>query len=134
MMEKALEFAIILTEKHQNLAQLISKSRDFSSQKELRKKQTEISHQIIEFLEDLQEVNDIIMMKKDLRNQYNYLVNYYSKNIYIKIDQYQLKLDLLKFENNFTSSYITQTKNNTRNEDIETIQQKLDSYYNLIKK
>jgi len=133
-MEKALEFAIILTEKHQNLAHLISKSRDFSSQKELRKKQTEISHQIIEFLEDLQEVNDIIMMKKDLRDQYDYLVNYYSKNIYIKIDQYQLKLDLLKFENNFTSSYITQTKNNTRIEDIEMIQQKLNSYYNLIKK
>lgn len=133
-MKEALNFALILTEKHKSYTELISQSNIFSNQKELRKKQTEISNQVIEFLNDLQDLKDVLLLRQELKQQYNELLNYYSKDIYIKINQFQQKLNLLNFEYKFVNSVQLQNNINEKNEAIEIIQRKMNSYYNLIEK
>lgn len=133
-MEEALKFALILTEKHQLYSELISKSTLFSNQKELRKKQTEISSQIIDFLEDLQEMKDLLLLDIELKNKYTFLINYYSKHIYARINQFQQKIDLLTFENKFVNNSLFQNNFSPESKSIEFIQKKMNSYYNLIQK
>lgn len=131
-MKEALKFALILTEKHESYSVLISKSTLFSHQKELRRKQTEISSQIIKFLEDLQEIKELLFLDIELKNQYTFLIKYYSKHIYALINQYQQKIDLLTFENKFVNNPLLQNNINSEFKSIEFIQKKLSSYYNLI--
>ncbi len=133
-MEEALKFAIILTEKHQAYTAQIAQCNLFKNQKELRKKQTEISSQMIDFLEDLQEVEALLLLDIELKNQYNYLVKYYSKQIYARIHQFQQKIDLLNFENKFVNHLTLQNNFNNEYQSTEIIQKKLNSYYNLIQK
>lgn len=133
-MEEALKFALILTKKHQYYSDLIGKSTVFSNQKDLRKKQSEISSQMIDFLEDLQEAQALILLDIELKNQYNYLVKYYSKQIYARINQFQQKIDLLTFENKFVNHITLQNNFNNDHQSIEFIQKKMNSYYNLIQK
>lgn len=133
-MNKAFECALILTEKHKILGQQIAKTSNYSDQKELRKKQAAITSQMIDFLEEIQDFKAIIMMKNDLKENYFELINYYSKQILLKINQYQMQIDFLEFESRFT--YLDQEAKNNSNQkqDIEFIQEKLNTYYQLIKK
>lgn len=131
-MEEALKFAIILTNKHQAYNDLLMQSNHFSSQKIIRQKQTEISHQVIEFLNELQDVKHIVLKNDSLKSQYLFLLTYYSKHIYIKIEQFQQKLNLLNFEKKFTHSIYSTNNFNIKSDTIESIQQKMNSYYNLI--
>lgn len=133
-MEEALKFALILTEKHQLYTELISKSTLFSNQKELRKKQTEISSKIIDFLEDLQDMKDLLLLDIESKNKYLFLIKYYSKDIYARINQFQQRIDLLIFENKFVNHSSFQNNIHLETKSIEFIQRKMSSYYNLIQK
>lgn len=134
MMDKAFECALILTEKHKILSQEIAKSSNYSNQKELRKKQAVIASQIIDFLEEIQEFKSIIMMNNNLKEKYFELLEYYSKQISLKINHFKMQIDFLEFESRFT--YFDQEEKNYSNKkhDIEIIQEKLNTYYQLIKK
>ena len=134
MMDKAFECALILTEKHKILSQEIAKNSNYSKQKELRKKQAIIATQIIDFLEEIQEFKSIIMINTQLKEKYFELLNYYSKQISLKINHYQMQIDFLEFETRCT--YFDQEEKNYSNKkhDIEIIQEKLNTYYQLIKK
>lgn len=134
MMKKALECALILTEKHQAFNQKIAQTSSYIDQKELRRKQTIIDQQIIQFLEEIQEFKELIMIQNDLKILYIQLVKYYSKQIHLKINRFQMELDLLEFESKFALNAFSPKKNTSHNHDIEIIQRKLNSYYQLIKK
>lgn len=134
MMKKALECALILTDRHRAINQQLLTSDLYSKQKELRAKQMKISHQIIQFLEEIQEFKSFILMNSELAEQYDQLINYYSNQIHTRINQYQLELDLLVFESKF---YFSTTEPNhfpSPKQDVELLQAKQNSYYNLIKK
>ncbi|QTV06248.1 hypothetical protein [Faecalibacter bovis] len=133
MMNKAFECAVILTEKHKILEQQIVATHSYSSQKELRKKQTVITSQMLDFLAEIQEFKSIILLNNNLKDIYNNLIKYYSKQISLKINRYQMQIDLLKFESNITL-FDQESKNYTHQiQEIEIIQGKLNTYYQLIK-
>ena len=134
MMEKAFECALILTDKHKLFNQQIAQSTNYSNQKELRKKQAIITKQMIDFLEEIQEFKSIIFMRNDLKEKYQTLINYYSSQILLKIDQYQMQINFLTFETKFTISDQEQKNNSNKLHDIEYLQDKLSIYYQLIKK
>ncbi|MBS7333650.1 MAG: hypothetical protein KIG88_08675 [Weeksellaceae bacterium] len=132
-MNKAFECAVILTEKHKILEQQIVATHSYSSQKELRKKQTVITSQMLDFLAEIQEFKSIILLNNNLKDIYNDLIKYYSKQISLKINRYQMQIDLLKFESNITL-FDQESKNYTHQiQEIEIIQGKLNTYYQLIK-
>lgn len=133
-MNKAFECAVILTEKHKILEQQIVATHSYSSQKELRKKQAVITTQMLNFLAEIQEFKSIILLNNNnLKDIYNDLIKYYSKQISLKINRYQMQIDLLKFESNITL-FDQESKNYTHQiQEIEIIQGKLNTYYQLIK-
>ena len=133
-MKKALECALILTERHRAITQKLLNTDLYSKQKDLRAKQMKISHQIIQFLEEIQEFKSFILMNNELSEQYNQLINYYSNQIHTRINQYQLELDLLAFESKFYISSLDPNHFPSPKQDVELIQAKQNSYYNLIKK
>lgn len=132
-MKKALDFAIILTEKHQELSLKIGNSCRYTSQKELRKKQLLITEEIIQFLEEVQEYKDVLILDPENKAKYNYLVNYYSIQIHNKINQFQLKKDLISFETRFNIYTINQKETENESCDVEIIQAKMDNYYQFFK-
>jgi hypothetical protein len=134
MMKKALECALILTERHRAINQQLSTSDLYSNQKTLRSKQMEISQQIIQFLDEIQEFKSFILMNGELTEQYNQLINYYSNQIHTKINQYQMELDLLAFESKFYFASSDPNNLPQHKPDVEILQAKQNAYYNLIKK
>lgn len=133
-MNKAFECALILTEKHKILGQQIAQTSNYSNQKDLRKKQNVITSQMIDFLEEIQEFKSIIMMTNDLKDKYLELINYFSKEISLKINQSKMQIDFLEFESKFTYFEQDSKYNSNLKHDIEVIQEKLNTYYQLIKK
>ena len=132
-MKKALDFAIILTERHQELTLKIGNSCRYTSQKNLRKKQLEIAKQIIQFLEEVQEYKELLILNPETKLQYKYLINYYAIQIHHKINQYQLKKDLKSFETKFNLFVANQNELVNDNNDLEIIQSKMDNYYQFFK-
>lgn len=132
-MKKVLDFAIILTEKHQELSLKIGDSCRYSTQKDLRKKQLKITQQIIQFLEEVQEYKELLILNPNTKDQYHYLVNYYAVQIHNKINQFQLKKDLKSFETKFDFNPSNQNKIEKVNNDLELIQSKMDNYYQFFK-
>ena len=133
MMKKVLDFAIILTEKHQELSLKIGNSCRYTSQKELRRKQLEITQQIIQFLEEVQEYKDVLLLNPETKVQYHYLVNYYAAQIHTKINQYQLMKDLKSFETKFDLYPSNPNEIDHEKHDLEIIQSKMDNYYQFFK-
>ncbi|MBF0596704.1 hypothetical protein [Faecalibacter rhinopitheci] len=133
-MKKALECALILTDKHLVISKKIQECSNYTIQKKLRHQQSFIEQQIIQFLEEIQEFKDLIMLQNDLKMLYIKLINYYSKQIHLKINRFQMELDLLEFESKFALTAFSAKKHKIHNHEIEIIQQKLNSYYQLIKK
>ena len=133
MMKKVLDFAIILTEKHQELSLKIGNSCRYTSQKELRRKQLEITQQIIQFLEEVQEYKEVLLLNPETKVQYHYLINYYAAQIHTKINQYQLMKDLKSFETKFDLYPSNPNEIENEKHDLEIIQSKMDNYYQFFK-
>ena len=133
-MEKALACALILTKKHQQLNLQISKENSMIKRQELKAKQAEITQQIITFLEEMQEYKHLFILNTELENTYNYLVNYYSKEIYIKINQFQTKLNIMEFEQKMISNIDNSFKNNSFKSSQKIVKQKIKTYFQFFKK
>lgn len=132
-MEKAFECALALKAKHEKIDLQLKQGLNSSLQKELRKKQGEISNQILQFLEEIQEFKSIIRMNQLLKEQYFVLVNYFSKQIHTRIYQTQMQLDFLMFEKRFTQFDLEPNMVLSNQMAIENIQVKLSTYYQLFK-
>ncbi|CAM3213712.1 hypothetical protein NZD85_12180 [Empedobacter stercoris] len=132
MMKKALECALILTRKHQLLGDKIALSTDYLKKIELNDKQTEINKQMVDFLIELQEFVEFIKVNQELKLMYTELVNYYFKQIHHQINFYEIELDRLEFESKFSINLINQIKRNEKNGEINSVQEKLNSCYNII--
>lgn len=133
-MEKAFECALALKEKHEKIDLQMTQGLNSSKQKDLRKRQAEISNQILQFLEEIQEFKSIIMVNQLLKEHYSDLVNYFSKQIHTRIYQTQMELDFLVFEKKFTQLDSEPNILLSHQVDIENIQGKLSTYYQLFKK
>lgn len=132
-MKKALEYAIILTTKHKSITLKIGDSCRYDFQKDLRKKQLLISEEIVQFLEEIQEYKDLLLLDEENKTNYNYLVKYYAQYIYNRINKFQIKKDLISMESkvnieNFNDNYSGNSINN-----LDFIQTKMDNYYQLFK-
>ncbi|QNT14854.1 hypothetical protein HNV03_09365 [Empedobacter stercoris] len=132
MMKKALECALILTRKHQLLGDKIALSTDYLKKIELNDKQTEINKQMVDFLIELQDFVEFIKVNQELKLMYTELVNYYFKQIHHQINFYEIELDRLEFESKFSINLINQIKRNEKNGEINSVQEKLNSCYNII--
>ena len=131
-MKKALECALILTRKHQLLGDKIALSTDYLKKIEQNDKQTEINKQMVDFLIELQEFVEFIKVNQELKLMYTELVNYYFKQIHHQINFYEIELDRLEFESKFSINLINQIKRNEKNGEINSVQEKLNSCYNII--
>ncbi|MDM1522649.1 hypothetical protein HX088_05075 [Empedobacter sp. 225-1] len=131
-MKKPLECALILTRKHQLLGDKIALSTDYLKKIELNDKQTEINKQMVDFLIELQEFVEFIKVNQELKLMYTELVNYYFKQIHHQINFYEIELDRLEFESKFSINLINQIKRNEKNGEINSVQEKLNSCYNII--
>ncbi len=133
MMKKALECALILTRKHQLLGDKIALSTDYLKKIELKDKQAEINKQMIEFLIEMQEFIEFIKLNQELKMMYKELVNYYFNQIHHQINFYEIELDRLEFESKFSINIVNQSKGFEKNSEINSVQEKLNSCYKLIK-
>lgn len=133
-MEKALECALILTKKHQELNLQISNEISSQKRQEMKTKQANITHQILTFLEEIQAYKDLFVLNTELEKHYQFLVNYYSKEIYIKINQCQTKLNIIEFEEKITSSLNQSIRINSSRTTQKMIKHKLKTYYQFFKK
>lgn len=131
-MKKALECALILTKKHQTLGNKILLSINYLEKIELKDKQFEINRQMIDFLVELQDFIEFIKVNPELKLMYYELVNYYFTQIHHEINFYEIELDRLEFESNFSINLINQRKSLEKKEEINSIQKKLHSFYQLI--
>ena len=132
-MKKALECALILTRKHQLLGDKIALSTDYLKKIELKDKQAEINKQMIEFLIEMQEFIEFIKLNQELKMTYKELVNYYFNQIHHQINFYEIELDRLEFESKFSINIVNQSKGFEKNSEINSVQEKLNSCYKLIK-
>ncbi len=132
-MKKALECALILTRKHQLLGDKIALSTDYLKKIELKDKQAEINKQMIEFLIEMQEFIEFIKLNQELKMMYKELVNYYFNQIHHQINFYEIELDRLEFESKFSINIVNQSKGFEKNSEINSVQEKLNSCYKLIK-
>ncbi len=132
MMKKALECALILTRKHQLLGDKIALSTDYLKKIELKDKQLEINKQMINFLIELQEFVEFIKVNQELKLMYIELVNYYFNQIHHQINFYEIELDRLEFESKFSINLINQMKLIEKKCEINSVQEKLNSCYNII--
>ena len=132
-MKKALECALILTRKHQLLGDKIALSTDYLKKIELKDKQSEINKQMIEFLIEMQEFIEFIKLNQELKMMYKELVNYYFNQIHHQINFYEIELDRLEFESKFSINIVNQSKGFEKNSEINSVQEKLNSCYKLIK-
>ncbi len=132
-MKKALECALILTKKHQLLGDKIALSTDYLKKIELKDKQAEINKQMIEFLIEMQEFIEFIKLNQELKMMYKELVNYYFNQIHHQINFYEIELDRLEFESKFSINIVNQSKGFEKNSEINSVQEKLNSCYKLIK-
>ena len=132
-MKKALECALILTRKHQLLGDKIAISTDYLKKIELKDKQAEINKQMIEFLIEMQEFIEFIKLNQELKMMYKELVNYYFNQIHHQINFYEIELDRLEFESKFSINIVNQSKGFEKNSEINSVQEKLNSCYKLIK-
>ena len=131
-MKKALECALILTRKHQLLGDKIALSTDYLKKIELKDKQSEINKQMIEFLIEMQEFIEFIKLNQELKMMYKELVNYYFNQIHHQINFYEIELDRLEFESKFSINMINQFNQNEKNNEINSVQEKLNLYYTII--
>ncbi|WP_413532336.1 hypothetical protein [Empedobacter brevis] len=131
-MKKALECALILTRKHQLLGDKIALSTDYLKKIELKDKQLEINKQMINFLIELQEFVEFIKVNQELKLMYIELVNYYFNQIHHQINFYEIELDRLEFESKFSINLINQMKLIEKKCEINSVQEKLNSCYNII--
>ena len=132
-MKKALECALILTRKHQLLGDKIALSTDYLKKIELKDKQAETNKQMIEFLIEMQEFIEFIKLNQELKMMYKELVNYYFNQIHHQINFYEIELDRLEFESKFSINIVNQSKGFEKNSEINSVQEKLNSCYKLIK-
>ena len=132
-MKKALECALILTRKHQLLGDKITLSTDYLKKIELKDKQAEINKQMILFLIEAQEFVEFIQLNKEYKLMYSELVNYYFNQIHHQINFYEIELDRLEFESKFSINIVNQSKGFEKNSEINSVQEKLNSCYKLIK-
>lgn len=133
-MEKAIECALILTKKHQQFTIRINTEISTLKRQELKLKQGEITHQIIQFLEEIQEYKHLFVLDTKIEKAYQYLVNYYSKEIHLKINQYQTKLNIITFEEKMTSSFQENQDHFLIKNSQKIIQKKLKTYFQFFKK
>ena len=131
-MKEALEFALVLTRKHQLLGNKIIQSTNYLEKIELKDKQIEINKQMIEFLIELQDFIYLVKLNPELKLIYTELINYYFAQIHHQINFYEIELDRLEFEATFSINLISQLKTSEKKREINLIQKKLDSFYNLI--
>ncbi|WP_333660564.1 hypothetical protein [Chishuiella changwenlii] len=131
-MKEALEFALVLTRKHQLLGNKIIQSTNYLEKIELKDKQIEINKQMIEFLIELQDFIYLVKLNPELKLIYTELINYYFTQIHHQINFYEIELDRLEFEATFSINLISQLKTSEKKREINLIQKKLDSFYNLI--
>mgnify|MGYP000890006257 CR=1 FL=1 len=131
-MKEALEFALVLTRKHQLLGNKIIQSTNYLEKIELKDKQIEINKQMIEFLIELQDFIYLVKLNPELKLIYTELINYYFTQIHHQINFYEIELDRSEFEATFSINLISQLKTSEKKREINLIQKKLDSFYNLI--
>ncbi|MEG0187386.1 hypothetical protein [Algoriella sp.] len=132
MMKKALECALILTRKHQLLGDKITLSTDYLKKIELKDKQAEINKQMILFLIEAQEFVEFIQLNKEYKLMYSELVNYYFNQIHHQINFYEIELDRLEFESKFSINIINNSTCFEKKNEINSVQEKLNSCYRLI--
>ncbi len=131
-MKKALECALILTRKHQLLGDKITLSTDYLKKIELKDKQAEINKQMILFLIEAQEFVEFIQLNKEYKLMYSELVNYYFNQIHHQINFYEIELDRLEFESKFSINIINNSTCFEKKNEINSVQEKLNSCYRLI--
>ena len=131
-MKKALECALILTRKHQLLGDKITLSTDYLKKIELKDKQAEINKQMILFLIEAQEFVESIQLNKEYKLMYSELVNYYFNQIHHQINFYEIELDRLEFESKFSINIINNSTCFEKKNEINSVQEKLNSCYQLI--
>ena len=131
-MKKALECALILTRKHQLLGDKITLSTDYLKKIELKDKQAEINKQMILFLIEAQEFVEFIQLNKEYKLMYSELVNYYFNQIHHQINFYEIELDRLEFESKFSINIINNSTCFEKKNEINSVQEKLNSCYQLI--
>lgn len=131
-MKEALEFALVLTRKHQLLGNKIIQSTNYLEKIELKDKQLEINKQMIEFLIESQDFIYLVKLNHELKLIYTELINYYFTQIHHQINFYEIELDRLEFESKFSINLISQLNSSEKKKEINLIQKKLDSFYQLI--
>ena len=131
-MKKALECALILTRKHQLLGDKITLSTDYLKKIELKDKQAEINKQMILFFIEAQEFVEFIQLNKEYKLMYSELVNYYFNQIHHQINFYEIELDRLEFESKFSINIINNSTCFEKKNEINSVQEKLNSCYRLI--
>jgi len=131
-MKEALEFALVLTRKHQLLGNKIIQSTNYLEKIELKDKQIEINKQMIEFLIEVQDFISFMKLNPELKLIYTELINYYFTQIHHQINFYEIELDRLEFESKFSINLISQLNSSEKKREINLIQKKLDSFYSLI--
>ena len=88
---------------------------------------------MIEFLIEMQEFIEFIKLNQELKMMYKELVNYYFNQIHHQINFYEIELDRLEFESKFSINIVNQSKGFEKNSEINSVQEKLNSCYKLIK-
>lgn len=131
-MKEALEFALVLTRKHQLLGNKILQSTNYLEKIELKDKQLEINKQMIDFLIEMQDFISFIKLNPELKLIYRELIKYYFTQIHHQINFYEIELDRLEFESKFSINLISQLNSSEKKREIILIQKKLDSFYQLI--
>lgn len=131
-MKKALEFALVLTKKHQLLGNKIAQSTNYLEKIELKDKQIEINKQMIDFLIELQDFVHFIKINPELKLIYVELINYYFTQIHHQINFYEIELDRLEFEAKFSINLLNKVKSLEKKQEIILVQKKLDSFYRLV--
>ena len=87
---------------------------------------------MILFLIEAQEFVEFIQLNKEYKLMYSELVNYYFNQIHHQINFYEIELDRLEFESKFSINIINNSTCFEKKNEINSVQEKLNSCYRLI--
>ncbi len=132
MIKKALQFALLLTKKHQALNEQLNKPIPFLKKIRVKDQLNEINKQMISFLLETAEYRSFIKENKDYHQMYTDLILYYFQSIHHQINFYEMEIDRLEFEEKFAQNLFINTHLPLHDHKIHHLQKKLHSFYQLI--
>lgn len=132
MIKKALQFALLLTKKHQALNDKINQPMPFLAKIRAKDQLHEINRQMILFLLETAEYREVIKANKTYHGMYTDLILYYFKSIHHEINFYEMEIDRLEFEEQFSKNLFFPAHLPLRDHELNNLQEKLHSFYQLI--